>query len=335
MKYETLGGSGIVVSRLCLGTMLFGGDGPADVDAETARRMIDGFVEAGGTYFDTANVYAGGRSEEIIGAALRGRRDSVVLASKGGAQLGDRPADPRAGLTRTAVMAAIEGSLRRLGTDHIDLWYVHGPDRLTPIEETWSAVEAAWRAGKIRAVGISNLPAWAAAEAVLRAPMPVVAAQYQYSLVCRDIEDDFVDGLQRHGIALHAWAPLGQGFLTGKYVPGRAPGEGRIATAAESHEEHWSRRDTERNWAMLDVLRDVAARHGATPGQVAIAWVLSRPALAAAVVGARTEQQLTESLYAADLLLEDPDLALLDEASRPPRRYPFRVIDAYFDRRPG
>ena len=314
--------------------MLFGGEGPADVDADGARRIIDGFLDGGGTYFDTANVYAGGRSEEVIGEALRGRRHTAVLATKAGAQCGDDPANPRAGLTRTAVLGEIDDSLRRLQTDYIDLWYLHGPDRLTAIDETWSAVETAWRAGKIRAVGISNFPAWAAAEAVLRAPMPVVAAQYQYSLICREIEDDFLDGLGRHHIALHAWAPLAQGFLTGKYRPGSMPESGRIATAAESHEENWSRRDRTENWSVLEAVEEVAGRRGATPGQVAIAWVLSRPGHLA-IVGARTDRQLEDSLGAADLTLEDVDLALLDEVSRPPRRYPFRVIDSYFDRRVG
>ena len=194
-------------------------------------------------------------------------------------------------------------------------------------------MDHAWRAGKIRALGVSNLPAFAAAEAIRGAPMPVAAAQYQYSLVCRDIEDDLVDGLQRHHAALVAWAPLGQGFLTGKYDRGAKPSEGRIATAARRDEEHWSRRDTERNWAVLAALREVAGRRGATPGQAAIAWTLSRPALVAAVVGARTEQQLADSLHATELVLDDADLALLDKASRPERRYPFRVNDIYFDRR--
>ena len=335
MKYTTLGGSGIAVSRLCLGTMLFGGDGPADVDADGARRIIDAFLDGGGTYFDTANVYAGGRSEEVLGATLRGRRDSIVLATKAGAQRGDDPLHPRAGLTRTAVLAEIDDSLRRLGTDYIDLWYLHGPDRLTAIEETWTAVEAAWRAGKIRAVGLSNFPAWVAAEATLKAPMPVVAAQYQYSLICREIEDDYFDGLRRHGMVLHAWAPLAQGFLTGKYRPGGSPDAGRIATAAESHEEHWSRRDRESNWTILEAVQAIADRRDATPGQVAIAWTLHRPVQAVAVIGARTDSQLAESLGAADLMLGDEDLALLEEVSRPPRRYPFRVIDNYFDRRVG
>lgn len=335
MKYTTLGRSGIVVSRLCLGTMLFGGEGPADVDTDGAQRIIDAFLDAGGTYFDSANVYAGGRSEEVLGAALRGRRHSIVLATKAGAQRGDHPSNPRTGLTRTAVLTEIENSLRRLDTDYIDLWYLHGPDRLTAIEETWSAVEAAWRAGKIRAVGLSNFPAWAAAEAVLRAPMPVVAAQYQLSLICREIEDDYFDGLRRHGMVLHAWAPLAQGFLTGKYRPGDLPDAGRIATAAESHEEHWSRRNRESNWKILEAVQAVADRRDATPGQVAIAWTLHRPVQTVAVVGARTDTQLADSLGAADLILEDEDLALLDEVSRPPRRYPFRVIDNYFDRRVG
>ena len=334
MQYSTLGRSGIAVSRLCLGTMLFGGDGPADVDAEGARRIIDAFLDGGGTYFDTANVYAAGRSEEVLGNALRGRRHRTVLATKAGAQHGDDPAHPRAGLTRNAVLCEIDDSLRRLQTDYIDLWYLHGPDRLTAIDETWSAVESAWQAGKIRAVGLSNFPAWAAAEAVLRAPMPLVAAQYQYSLICREIEDDFLDGLRRHDIALHAWAPLAQGFLTGKYRPGGMPDSGRIATAADSHEENWNRRDKTANWSILEAVEQVAERHGAAPGQVAISWVLRR-ASHLAIVGARTDRQLAESLGAADLTLEDADLALLDEVSRPSRRYPFRVIDNYFDRRVG
>ncbi len=321
-----------MVSQLCLGTMLFGGEGTADVDADGAQRIIDAFLDGGGTYFDTANVYAGGRSEEVLGAALRGRRGSVVLATKAGAQRGDHPSNPRTGLTRTAVLTEIEASLRRLNTDYIDLWYLHGPDRLTAIEETWSAVEAAWRAGKIRAVGLSNFPAWAAAEAILRAPMRVVAAQYQLSLICREIEDDYFDGLRRHRMVLHAWAPLAQGFLTGKYRPGEAPDAGRIATAAESHEEHWSRRDRESNWKILEAVQAVADRRDATPGQVAIAWTLHRPVQSVAVIGARTEAQLADSLGAADLVLEEDNLALLDTVSRPPRRYPFRVIDNYFDR---
>lgn len=333
MKYTTLGSSGIAVSRLCLGTMLFGGDGPAAVDAAGSERIIDTFLDAGGTYFDTANLYAGGRSEEVLGMALKGRRHEVVLATKGGAQRGDRPTDPRAGLTRTAVLAEIEQSLQRLQTDYIDVWYLHGPDRLTAIEETWSAVETAWRAGKIRAVGLSNFPAWAAAEAVLRAPMPVVAAQYQYSLVCREIEDDFFDGFRRHGIALHCWAPLGQGFLTGKYRPGDQPDAGRIATAAEAHEEHWTRRNTDANWSIVSALHAAAERRGATPAQTALAWTLARPTVAAAVVGARTVEQLADSLGATEVTLQAMDLDQLDAVSRPPRRYPFRVIDNYFDRR--
>ncbi len=335
MKYTTLGASGIAVSRLCLGTMLFGGDRPATVDAAGSERIIDTFLDAGGTYLDTANRYAGGRSEEVLGAALRGRRQSVVLASKGGAQLVDRPLDPGAGLTRTAVLTEIESSLRRLETDYIDLWYLHGPDRLTAIEETWSAVETAWRAGKIRAVGLSNFPAWSAAEAVLRAPMPVVAAQYQYSLVCRDIEDDFFDGFRRHGIAMHCWGPLGQGFLTGKYRPGDQPGEGRIETAADADEEHWTRRNTDANWSILSALRTIADRHDATPAQIALAWTLARPAVAVTVVGARTAAQLEESLGATEVTLEAAELAELDAVSRPPKRYPYRVIDRYFDRRVG
>ena len=333
MQYVTLGASGIVVSRLCLGTMLFGGSHARDADADTSQRMIDRFLDAGGTYFDTANVYAGGRSEEVLGTALAARRDRVVIATKAGAQLGGEPRHPHAGLTRTAVLAAIEASLRRLQTDYIDLWYVHGPDRLTPIEETWAAVEMALQAGKVRAVGFSNLPAWQAAEAVAAAPFPLVAAQYQYSLVARDIEADFVDGFRRHSIALHPWGALGQGFLSGKYRSGDPPTDGRLGLAETSHEEHWSRRDTERNWGILAAVEAVAERHGATPSQVALAWALAQPTVGAAIIGVRRPEQLEDNLAAAALVLAADDLAQLDAASSLPPTYPHRMLSVYFDRR--
>ena len=335
MQYVTLGASGIVVSRLCLGTMLFGGSHARDADADTSRRMIDRFLDAGGTYFDTANVYAAGRSEEVLGAALATRRDRVVIATKGGAQLGGEPRHPQAGLTRTAVLSAIEASLRRLQTDYIDLWYVHGPDRLTGIEETWAAVDMAMQSGKIRAVGFSNFPAWQAAEAVAAAPFPLAAAQYQYSLVARDIEADFVDGFARHGIALHPWGALGQGFLSGKYRSGDPPTEGRLGLAETSHEEHWSRRDTQRNWETLAAVETVAERHGATLSQVAYAWVLAQPTVGAAIIGVRRPDQLEDNLGAAVLTLDADDLARLDVASRPPPTYPHRMLSVYFDRRTG
>ncbi len=333
MQYVVLGASGIVVSRLCLGTMLFGGSHARDADAQTSRRMIDRFLDAGGTYFDTANVYAGGRSEEVLGEALAARRDQVVIATKGGAQHGGDPRHPHAGLTRTAVLAAIEASLRRLQTDYIDLWYVHGPDRLTPIEETWAAVDTAVRAGKVRAVGFSNFPAWQAAEAVAAAPFPLVASQYQYSLVARDIEAELVDGFRRHDIAMHAWGALGQGFLSGKYRAGDPPTEGRIGLAETIHEEHWSHRNTERNWQILAAVEAVAARHGAKPSQVAYAWALAQPTIGAAILGVRQPEQLEDNLGAADLNLKAEDLARLDAASRLPPGYPQRVVSAYFDRR--
>ena len=333
MQYVTLGASGIVVSRLCLGTMLFGGAHARDADAQTSRRMIDRFRDAGGTYFDTANVYAGGRSEEVLGSALAAHRDQVVIATKGGAQLGGEPRHPHAGLTRTAVQSAIEASLQRLQTDYIDLWYVHGPDRLTPIEETWAAVDRALQAGKVRAVGFSNFPAWQAAEAVAAAPFPLVAAQYQYSLVARDIEADFLDGFRRHDIALHPWGALGQGFLSGKYRSGDPPTDGRLGLAETSHEEHWSRRDTERNWGILAAVEAVAGRHGATPSQVALAWTLAQPTVAAAIIGVRRPEQLEDNLAAAALALNADDLAQLDAASRPPPTYPHRMLSVYFDRR--
>lgn len=332
MNYLPLGLSGLAVSRLCLGTMLFNGESEISIDRATSLSIIDAYLDIGGNYLDTADVYGGGASEALLAEALKGRRDSIIVASKAGAGYGGDPWSPRAGLSRHAVRCAIDGSLSRLETDYIDVWYVHGPDPLTSVDETIRGIEDALRAGKIRAVGFSNLPPWQAAEFVIKAPFAVSAAQYQYSLVCRDVEEDYFDAFARHNLVLHAWGPLGQGFLAGRYSRDTMPEDGRITMAGENYEEHISRRATEKNWQLLDALRDMAASRDVPMGQLAVAWILSRSIPTVTVVGPKTVAQLHDLAEGGDLALTPAEVEILDRASDPPIGYPQRVIDEYFKR---
>ena len=337
MHYRTVGRSGLIVSEQCLGAMLFGEASERGVSPEDARRIIDQFIDAGGNYIDTANVYAGGRSEEIVGDALVGRRDQIVVATKVRFQGAD-PTDNAGGLSRGAILAAVDSSLRRLATDYIDLYYLHGPDPLTPIEETLAVLDDIVRAGKVRYLGLSNYPAWQAAQAAMAGPVRFVAAQYQYSLVCRDIEHELVDMFDAFGLGLHPWGPLGGGFLSGKYRSGVRPeaaGEGRLATASSEQEEYWDRRATDRNWRVVEAVDKVAAAHDATASQVALAWLGGRTTVTSVILGVRTAEQLADNLGAAAIRLSADELRLLDDVSRPDQPYPYRMLDAYAQRRLG
>ena len=331
MNYQPLGRSGLITSELALGTMIFGETSGRATPPAEARRLIDRYLDAGGNHFDTADVYAGGRSEEIVGEAIRGRRDRVLVATK--ARFRWREGDVNAeGLSRHNLTTGVEASLRRLGTDYLDLLYLHCFDPVTPLAETLRALDDLVRAGKVRYLGVSNFKAWQLmkAQGLLGqiARLTFVAAQYQYSLVKRDLEYEFDDLLPAEGLGLVPWGPLGGGFLTGKYTR-EGPTEGRIATTAEETEESWSRRDTERNWGILDAVRAVAATHDATPTQVAIAWLLQRPIVSTVLLGARTLDQLEDNLGARDVTLSADDLRRLDDASALPELYPYRMIRDY------
>lgn len=329
MQYRHLGSGGPPVSELALGTMVFGEEGPRGASADDSRRIIDAFIDAGGTHIDTANVYAAGRSEEIVGAALQGRRDSVVLATK--ARFGSDPSE--AGLAPPQIRTALDRSLRRLNTDYVDLYYFHAWDPAVPIEESLGTVGELVRAGKVRSFGVSNFKAWQLMKAVAisqseAGPM-AVAGQYQYSLVVRDIEREFIDLCESEGIGIVPWGPLGGGYLSGKYQAGARPSSGRLSTQPDNDEEAWSRRNTDRNWAIVDAVRRVADGGGWTVPQVALAWVLAQPAVASVVIGARTMEQLQDNLGALDVELDDASMNLLDEASALEESYPYRFIDAY------
>lgn len=337
MQYKQLGRTGLLVTDICLGTMIFGEESARSTPANEATRMIHAYLDAGGNHIDTADVYANGRSEEIVGAAIKNRRSDVILATKVRFPTGE--GRNQAGLSRGYIVTAVENSLRRLQTDYIDLYYMHCWDPLTPLAESLRAFDDLVTAGKVRYIGVSNFKAWQMMKALGVSEQHgwhrFVAAQYQYSLVKRDIEYEFSDLCQSEGVSLTPWGPLGGGFLTGKYRPDQQPtdaSEGRIATTAGHTEEAWSRRNTERNWRILEVVERIATKREATIPQIALAWVRAQPAVASVIIGARTMTQLEDNLGAAEIQLTADELADLDEVSALPEMYPYRMIAAYGQR---
>ncbi|MEO1050924.1 MAG: aldo/keto reductase [Bacteroidota bacterium] len=337
MKFKRLGNSGLLVSQLGLGTMLFGEESDRSTPEKEAIDMIDRFLDAGGNHIDTADVYAGGRSEEITGKALKGRRDKVVLATKVRFPTGEGKND--AGLSRLHIISEVEKSLKRLGTDYLDMYYMHCWDPLTPIEESMRAFDDLVTAGKVRYIGVSNFKAWQVMKAMgisqFQDKVQFVAAQYQYSLVKRDIEYEFRDLLMEENISLVPWGPLGGGFLTGKYDRNIKPVDsaaGRIGTTSEDTEEHWSRRDTEQNWNIIDAVEAVAMANHVGHVQVALAWVIQQPFVASTLIGARTMSQLEDNLKAATLTLSEEEMDKLNEVSSLPELYPYRMMEVYGER---
>jgi aryl-alcohol dehydrogenase-like predicted oxidoreductase len=321
MDYRTLGRSGCAVSTLALGTMTFG----AETDADGSHDQLDAFVEAGGSLVDVADVYAGGVSEEVVGSWLASRpadvTERVVLATKGRFPTGDDPND--VGLSRRHLRRALDASLRRLGTDHVDLYQVHAWDPQTPLEETLRFLDDAVRAGKIGYVGPSNFTGWQVQKAVALAGSLGLAApvtlQPQYSLLVREIEWEVVPSCLDAGLGLLPWSPLGGGWLTGKYRRDERPtGATRLGEDPERGVEAYSRRSTQqRTWDVVDAVRGVAEARGCSMAEVAIAWVVDRPGVTSVILGARTTEQLTGNLAAAGLHLTPEETATLDAASDP------------------
>jgi aryl-alcohol dehydrogenase-like predicted oxidoreductase len=334
MDMNPLGNSGLVVSDLCLGTMIFGEDSDRSTPPDAAKNIIHRYLDAGGNHVDTANVYADGRSEEIVGEALSDRRTEVVLATKVRFPRGDGANEQ--GLSRQHIMQEVHASLRRLDTDWIDLLYMHCWDPVTPLAESLRAFDDLVRQGKVRYIGVSNFKAWHLMKALglsdANGWARFVAGQYQYSLVKRDIEYEFLDLCQNEGVGLTPWSPLGGGFLTGKYSPDDRPSdpsEGRIAVMGDEAEEAWHRRNTERNWDILEAVDSIARARDATQAQIALAWLRDREAVSSIILGVRTMAQLEENLGAATIELTDAERNQLDEASALPERYPYRFIEDY------
>ncbi len=312
-----MGRSGLKVSRACLGTLNFGTT-DAPCDEGEARRIVDAFLARGNNFIDTADAYQAGESEEVVGRAVKARRDSVVLATKGFAPQGPGPND--AGLSRVHLTRALEASLRRLGTDYVDLYQCHAPDPATPIEETMATLDGFVRAGKVRYLGCSNFSGSEIVEAQWAAQRvggsPLISLQPRYSLVTRDIEADVLPACQRQGLGTLVYSPLGGGVLTGKYQRGVEPAPdtrfGRPGLA-----QYASRVLTDRNLELADAVGKVAAEVGSTPTAVALAWVLSRPGVTSAIIGPRTLEQYEENESGFELTLAADVIQRLSDASRP------------------
>ncbi|SFI67111.1 Predicted oxidoreductase [Amycolatopsis sacchari] len=326
MEYRQLGRSGLRVSVLTMGTMTFGGRGVfgnvGNTGVDDARRQVDRYLDAGGNLVDTANVYSGGLSEEIVGQVLRGRWDRTLIATKARMAMGDGPND--AGLSRHHLVRECEASLRRLGTDHIDLYQVHEWDGLTPLEETLAALDDLVRAGKVRYVGASNYSGWHLMKALSVSEKHgyarFVSQQIYYSLQAREAEYELVPISLDQGLGVLVWSPLAGGLLSGKYRRGQQAPEG------SRHLSDWDEppvRDQDKLYDTVEELVSIAESHGVSPAQVALAYLLGKPAVTSLVIGARTEEQLADNLGAAGLRLSEEDRKRLDAVSAPPLLYPY------------
>jgi len=326
MEYRALGRSGLQVSVLTMGTMTFGGTGAfADVgstDTEEAERQVDMCLDAGVNLIDTADVYSSGLAEEILGQVLRGRRDQVLLATKVRMGMGRGPND--SGLSRHHIISGCEASLRRLGTDHIDLYQVHEWDGQTPLEETLHALDDLVRSGKVRYVGASNYTSWQLMKAVGIAGRldlaPLVSHQIYYSLQAREAEYELIPLAVDQGLGVLVWSPLAGGLLSGKYR------RNHQAPVGSRHLSDWGEPpvyDPEGLYDLVEILIGIAEQHEVSAAQVALAWTLGRPGVTSLVVGARTGDQLADNLEAASLRLTDEERARLDAASAPPLIYPY------------
>jgi aryl-alcohol dehydrogenase-like predicted oxidoreductase len=321
MRYRRLGNTGLIVSSVALGTMQFGGKmNMGNLGQEETTRMVKLALERGINFIDTADVYSLGESETLVGNALKGVRDEIVLATK--VRLPMSGNFNRSGATRVNIMREIEGSLRRLQTDYIDLYQVHGWDSNTPLEETLRTLDDLVRQGKVRYIGLSNFMSWQAATAVmLQEHLRVekfVTAQMYYSLVGRGLEYEFQSFAEYHHIGLLIWSPLAGGFLAGKYSRANpAPAGTRFADAGS-----FVPFDKELGYSVVEALKEVAGRHDASPARVALSWLLGRPAVSSVIVAARKAEQLEDNIRAVELQLSDDDVRLLDAVSDPGVPYP-------------
>ena len=321
-----LGASGLKVSALTMGTMTFGGRGGfanvGTTGVDEARRQVELCLEAGINLIDTADVYSGGLSEEILGQVLHGRRDEVLIATKVRMEMGPGPND--AGLSRHHILSGCEASLRRLGTDHIDLYQVHEWDGLTPLEETLEALDLLVQAGKVRYVGASNYTGWQLMKALgtaERTGLPrFVSEQIYYSLQSRDAEYELIPAAVDQGLGVLVWSPLAGGLLSGKYRRGQEPPAGSRQLTDWNEPPVY---DQETLYDTAEVLVAIGAEHGVSAAQVALAYLLGKPAVTSLVVGARTTAQLMDNLAAADLVLTADERDRLDKVSAPPLIYPY------------
>ena len=327
MEYRQLGRSGLRVSTLTLGTMTFGGVGGFSAvgatDVEGARRQVDLCLDAGVNLIDTADVYSGGLAEEITGQVIKGRRESLLVSTKVRMSMGQGPND--AGLSRQHIIAGCEASLRRLGTDYIDIYHVHEWDGQTRLEETLSALNSLVDAGKVRYLAASNYAGWQLMKALAMADAHgyerFAVQQIYYSLQARDAELELVPLAVDQGLGILVWSPLAGGLVSGKYRRNASPTEGTRQVSGTWNEPPV--RDQEKLYDTVDVLVDIADGRGASAAQVALAWLLGRPAVTSVIIGARTDEQLRDNLGGADLALTADERDALDKVSAPDLLYPY------------
>jgi len=331
MKLRKMGATGLRVSELCLGTMNFG-QTDWGVDEKASLEIFHAFFEAGGNFIDTADAYTGGVSEEICAKAVAGRRDGIVIATKGyfpvTKRFGEPPAHVNAlGSSRRHLTAALEGSLKRLKTDYIDLYQVHCWDAVTPLQETLSTLDDFVRSGKVRYVGLSNYDSWQIVESrqlcIRYNWEPFVTAQMQYSLVCRDIERGVLPVCERYGIGILPWSPLGGGVLTGKYKRDLTGPKGSRYGEKDDPANDWRKRFmNERNMDIAEAVGVVAKELGTSTTAVAVGWLLERPAVSSVIIGPKTIPQLRDNMAGCEVKFTPESLERLEKASRPVNTYP-------------
>ena len=327
MEYRTLGNTGLLVSHLCLGTMTFhGGEGfwktIGTVDQAGADALVKASLDAGINFFDTADVYSEGESEKALGQALKNlnvARTDVVIATKVFGRMG--PGRNDVGASRGHIMDAVEASLRRLGTDHIDLYQIHGNDSVTPLEETLRALDTLVRQGKVRYIGCSNWQAWKIAKALAISEFKGLARfdtlQAYYSIAGRDLEREIAPLLEAEKTGLLVWSPLAGGLLSGKFSR-----DNQKPAGSRRSEFDFPIVDKERTWKILDVMAPIAKAHDCSPARVSLAWLLAKPVVTSVIVGAKSLDQLQDNLAAVDLRLSPDEMKQLDDVSALPPEYP-------------
>jgi aryl-alcohol dehydrogenase-like predicted oxidoreductase len=328
MKYNPLGNSNLRIAEFSLGTSIYGEDSAKGVSKKNALDLIHLYLDFGGNHIDTADVYGNGIAEEIIGKAIKNKRDQVVLSSKVGFSY-QRQIHSQ-GLSPAHIIQSVENSLRRLQTEYIDMYYLHLWDTDIQIEASLEVMEGLVSSGKILGIGISNFKAWQLMKCLqisdLHSWPRVVSAQYQYSLLKRDIEYEFPDFLLNEKIGLVVWGALGGGFLSGKYNPLENPTSGRLASAYPQAEYSWERRNTAQNWKILKTIAEIAQQRKATCTQIALAWLNNQNFVTSILLGARNRNQLQENLSAVEIDLDEDEIKSLSDISCLPELYPYHFV---------
>ncbi|MFV2048667.1 aldo/keto reductase [Metabacillus sp. YM-086] len=325
MKYKTLGKSGLLVSELCLGAMTFG----KEVTEADSIRMIHNFLDQGGNFVDTADVYVGGESEKIVGKAIKDRRSEVVLATKVRMRVGPHPND--FGYSRRRILEGVEQSLKRLDTDYIDLYQLHVWDNITPIEETIRTLDDLISSGKVRYIGCSNFLAWQMMKALSYSDFHnmarFISIQPQYSLINREMDREILPLCKEENVGVIPWAPIGGGFLTGKYKQGESPTTGRLSKGVG--ESSWENRNNEKNFKILQTIEEIAQAVDKTPAQVSLRWLLQKEEITSPIFGASSLEQFNENMGSVDWELTAEQWNQLDEISKLPSEYPTRFLEKF------